>query len=597
MATTQLINPSSFLEPSSVTLVRLLADSNFSIPDYQRDYNWTTEEVQKLWEDLSLTATKSFNIAGNLVANPAPHFLGPIVLQTFPPSLNKIPEVIDGQQRLVTLTSLFSVFCEFADELSLQSEKDIWINSLKQLLFTYISGNKIPKLTLARDDLHYQEMICNRFKQVDRKSYADSVGASTNSVLGRLAASTDFLRGVIESHVGVIGAPDRDKKLVQLFKTVMELTVVLQMKVLEQGVAYEVFETLNARGLDLQQADLLKNKLYALAEQQGTKNEVVVSWGRTIKAIEQQSLISLTEFFHFHLIAKYKDFKQSDLYKEVLIHLNSTGNSAITYAEDVAKSAEAIQQILEAGSSFTPAVARDVESIRDLITNKYAITLLVAGVSRYTLASSEMAKLIKLTHHYVFRRFVVEGLGVSAYAAEITKIARDFSSSRIADIAALAQRLASTSSQTIFEAKLEQFCATTNKVGFYVIEMIENYINSNAGTLVQRQSISQHLEHILPKRTNSTDWGHVHGSPECGEYVNRIGNFLVLEADKNSHIKNKAFAYKNSNPTSLDYQNSSMTLPRGASTFLDGEKWTFKSISDRQKWLVAKYANDVWSLA
>ena len=606
MATTQLINPSNFLEASSVTLVTLLTSSNFIVPDYQRDYSWTTDEVQNLWDDLSSTATKSFNTAGSLVVNPAPHFLGPIVLQSFPPAQNKTPEIIDGQQRLVTLTSLISVLCEFANELVQQSDRDIWINSLKHLLFTYISGNKVSRLCLAREDLHYQEMVCNRFIQANRRTYANPPGptasalikkAYANSVLGKLYASTTLLYDSVNGYLGPVSTSGRDMKLVQLFKTVLELTVVLQMKVLEQGVAYEVFETLNARGLDLQQADLLKNKLYSLAEQQGTKNEVAVAWGRTIKAIEQQSLISLTEFFHFHLVAKYKESKQSDLYKEVLLHLNTGGNSAKLYAEDIAKSAEAIQQIVESGSSFSHAVVRDVESIRDLITNKYAITLLIAGAAKYAITSSEMARLIKLTHHYVFRRFVVEGLAVGTYAAEISSIAREFSSGQIPDVDALAMHLASKSNQLVFEAKLKQFSAATSKVGFYVMEMIENHVTANAGTYVQRQSVSQHLEHILPKRTNPTDWGHVHGDPELPDYVNRIGNFLVLEADKNSYIKNKAFLFKNSNLVAMDYQHSSLTLPQSVVNFLDNGRWTYKSIKDRQDSLVSQYAGSVWSLA
>lgn len=596
MATDQLINPATFLDPSSVTLVALLASSNFVIPDYQRDYSWTEDEIQQLWDDLIATASKAFNGAGNLVANPAPHFLGPIVLQTFPSGLNKTPEVMDGQQRLVTLAALFSVLCEFAQQLTLQFDKDNWTSSLKQLLFTFIAGNKVPRLTLARDDQHYQKLICDCFTKQDRDNYLSSVQFSKKTVLGKLKVCTDALHRGVSAYLGPTGTAGRDAKLVQLFKSIMQLTVVLQMKVLEQGVAYEVFEGLNARGLDLQQADLLKNKLYKLAEQQGTKSHVVAAWERAVKAIQQQSLISLTEFFHFHLISKFRDAKLQDLYTQVLAHLNIAGNSARDYAEDAAKTAEYIQQILEAGSSFTPAVARDVESIRDLIKNKYALTLLISGASRYPLTSPELASVIQLTHHYVFRRFVIEGLSVSAYSSEITKAARDFFAGSITDVAALRARLASNSKQAVFEEKFEDFIAPTNKVGFYVLEMIENHITANAGTMVQRQSISQHLEHIMPRNPDPTDWAHVCTDANYDDYVNRIGNFLVLETDKNSHIKNKAFSFKDVNPAHLDYQSSKMTLPKVVRHHLEHGKWTFESIKRRQAELVTKYASSVWDL-
>src|SRR5215211_4902649 len=142
MPTLQLIRPETFLEPASVTVATLFAGSNFVIPDYQRDYSWTEEEIKDLWEDIVATATKAFDQSGNLVANPTPHFLGAIVLQTFRSGENRTPEVMDGQQRLVTLSALFSVLCEFAAQLTQPIDRDNWTQSLKQLLFTFVSGTK-----------------------------------------------------------------------------------------------------------------------------------------------------------------------------------------------------------------------------------------------------------------------------------------------------------------------------------------------------------------------------------------------------------------------------------------------------------------------
>jgi len=323
---------------------------------------------------------------------------------------------------------------------------------------------------------------------------------------------------------------------------------------------------------------------------------VVSAWERTVKAIEQQSMITLTEFFYFHLIAKHREFRLSDLYKQVMDHLNQAGNNAKDYLEDVAKSAESIQTILEAGTSFSSEFARDVTSIKDLIPNKYSLTLLISGSSRYSVNSKEMAKVVKLTHHYVFRRFVVEQLSLTKYASEISKIAREFSSGVIVDIAALAERLKSLAPRERFESNLKNFDAKTNKLGFYIIEMIENHINKDAGMLVQRQSIAQHLEHIMPKRPGAADWAHVKNNPNHTLYLNRIGNLLVLEANINQFIRNGSFNWKNSNPEGKDYQHSMLTLPSTLVKFLKTGDWTFESIDERQCFLVESYADAVWSL-
>lgn len=599
MPTTQLINPATFLDPASVTVVTLLSSTNYIVPDYQRDYSWTEEEVQKLWDDLVATAAKSFTAHGAVVPNPVPHFLGPIVLQVFPSNLNQTPEVMDGQQRLVTLTALFSVLCEFAEQLTQQQDRDIWTQSLKQLLFTHLAGQKVPKLRLARDDQFYQELVCNRFTQDERIKFAKAATPQPEkgSVLARLSKCTEVLYKNISEYAGLKGSAARDDKIIKLLRTAMELNVVLQMKVLELGVAYEIFETLNARGLDLQQADLIKNKLYSLAQNQGSKAAVKAAWERIVAAMQQQSMVTLTEFLFFHLIAKHQDAKLQNLYAAVILHLDKPGVTAKDYAEDLAKVAEAIQQILDAGSSFIPAVARDIDSIRDHITNKYALTLLIAGVSRHLPDSTDMAAVIKLTHHYVFRRFVVGALSVGVYGAEISKVAREYSDGVIPDLKALALRLESHSTTVEFEAQLKKFSAPSNKVGFYVIEMIENHIAAGAGVHVQRQSASQHLEHVMPKKPNSADWGHVTGDPAWGDSLSRMGNLLILEQNINGHIKNKAFAFKDNNARKLDYQHSKMTLPKLAKNYLVNGQWTLQSIERRQEDLVANYASRVWGLS
>jgi hypothetical protein len=100
----------------------------------------------------------------------------------------------------------------------------------------------------------------------------------------------------------------------------------------------------------------------------------------------------------------------------------------------------------------------------------------------------------------------------------------------------------------------------------------------------------------MPKRPTESDWPQAFNSVNHPLYVNRIGNLLVLEADKNQYIRNKSFGVKNINSEKKDYQNSKLTLPATVSTFLEDGEWTFKSIEDRQRSLVESFADTVWSL-
>ena len=77
-------------------------DYLFDIPQYQRPYSWTEEQVSELLSDL-IWAMGS----GDDISETSPYFLGSIVLIRKPPNANA--EVVDGQQRLTTLTMLFCV--------------------------------------------------------------------------------------------------------------------------------------------------------------------------------------------------------------------------------------------------------------------------------------------------------------------------------------------------------------------------------------------------------------------------------------------------------------------------------------------------------
>jgi len=594
----RLIHPNTFLKPTTERLGDVLRNF-YLVPDYQRDFSWTKNEFKDFWEDISALANKSFNNFGTLVANPTPHFLGPIVLQEFPGDSDRRLEVMDGQQRLVTSSIFLSVSHEFCAKISDLDKRTQLLNSISTLLMSYISNGVEYHMCLARDQNHFEEMVCKRLSLTDKNAYWQAnISSRTpkHAVINRIKECSDFFHQEITSYLDGLQELDRDTRLSNLVISLLELCVVLQMKVSEHGVAYEVFESLNARGLDLQQADLLKNKLFSISDTQGTKKTVTEAWEKVVRSIQQQSMINLNEFFYFYTIARYHFLRQSDLYRDVIKIVSSHGNSPLNYMQDAAKCAESLQVILEAGSGLPGNLERDVFSLRDLITNKFSLTMIIAGISRYAVNSPDLWEVIKLTHHYVFRRFVIEGLPMSTYAHEISEVARDFSNGRLADISLLRDRFRGLSKDSIFMDKLRSYSAPNNKVGFYVLEMIENYINNNAGMFVRRQSGSQHLEHIMPKRPTPNDWGHVINDHNYGDFVNRIGNLLILEADKNSHIKNKSFDYKSSNASNLDYANSGLTFPKLAKGYLNNGFWDFKSIESRQSDLVSNYALSVWGL-
>lgn len=592
-----MINPASFLEPATVTLQDLMS-GKFQVPDYQRDYSWRQEQVVALWEDLVSTASDAFTGAGLPVASPMPHFMGPVVLQSFPSQPTRPFEVMDGQQRLVTLTALLSVLREYVDDFVDPAERMAWGNTLAGLLGTWEIGQYSPRVTLARDNDHYRELVCLLNNRADRQHYYNAIPAVLRTaVLERLHTTLETLNDKVDAFLSDLPPGSaREARLLQLIRTLLELAVFLQMKVLEQGVAYEVFEGLNARGLELQQADLLKNRLYQLAEQQHCRPAVKAAWEKLVVQVESQSWISLTEFLHFHYLVTVGPAKQATLYRTVNQHLSKPVVGAEGYADSIAIVAERLFSLLDAGAQLSPAAARDVSAIRDSLSNKFALLPIMAACVRHPFPSPELESACRLAHRFAFRRFVVEEQTLGKYSAEVEKLARDYAAGVLSDLAALASAMKSLSIDAVFQDRFARFRVRTNKLGFYVLEHIENHISANAGIYVHPQSPSQHLEHIMPKRPGQL-WPHVSGDPAYEEYVSRLGNLLVLEADINQTIKNKDYGWKTQNPTGKDYTHSHLSEPHTLTSYESAMgEWNFDSIDTRQDSMAASYALTVWGL-
>ncbi|MBU6213807.1 MAG: DUF1524 domain-containing protein, partial [Actinomycetales bacterium] len=91
-------------------------------------------------------------------------------------------------------------------------------------------------------------------------------------------------------------------------------------------------------------------------------------------------------------------------------------------------------------------------------------------------------------------------------------------------------------------------------------------------------------------------WGTIGADPKFDDYVQRVGNLLILEHDINTSIKNKDFPHKKANSSGKDYAHSHLKLPHTLVPFESSGTWDFASIDARQADLADIYAASVWPL-
>lgn len=230
------------LTAKSQSLAKIFSDDYvFTIPSYQRPYAWGRDQAQELLDDL-LGALAS---APAQLSDAAPYFLGSIVLIKGEAS----PEatVVDGQQRLTTLTLLLSAVRATVQDAAVQS------GITKRI---YEHGD-VVSATQARYRLLLRERDRDFFRQYVQHENGLQALAQLNTVLPdaqtRLRNNAQvFLEGL---------AKLTQPELVRLVQFVITRCFLVMVATPDLDSAYRIFGVLNSRGLDLSATDILKAEI------------------------------------------------------------------------------------------------------------------------------------------------------------------------------------------------------------------------------------------------------------------------------------------------------------------------------------------------
>lgn len=210
----------------------------FRIPSYQRPYAWTTEQASELLDDITTACGETAD-----VANASPYFLGSIVLIKNP----QAPEadVVDGQQRLTTITILLCVLRDLADR------------KIGQAIHNYIcqTGDPIKetddvfRLTPRERDAEFFRSMIQTISQTaslpDARQYSDA--------RARMIENAAFFREKLQNV-----DDNRRRRLTMYIAQRCYLVIVAAS---DQESAFRIFSVLNSRGLDLSPADILKAEI------------------------------------------------------------------------------------------------------------------------------------------------------------------------------------------------------------------------------------------------------------------------------------------------------------------------------------------------
>ena len=222
------------MQASDKSLVEIIqGPKQFLIPIFQRTYNWKEIHCALLYKDI-------------ISPRQAGHFIGSVVLISNLETTASIPkwQVIDGQQRLTTITLLIIALLKRADELGMESVSATSLDAIEEYFLTNRFGD---------GDMHYKLLLTKRDKSslralVDKKY--DSEDVSDNMKRNFDYFCDQFI----------------DKESIETaYQGLQTLKVVEVLLQINQDDPQAIFESLNSTGVDLSQADLIRN--YVLMNQ------------------------------------------------------------------------------------------------------------------------------------------------------------------------------------------------------------------------------------------------------------------------------------------------------------------------------------------
>ena len=210
-------------------------DYDFRVPNYQRPYAWGTDQAAELLDDLT----------GALERNEGePYFLGSLVLIKQPGAPRS--EIIDGQQRLTTLTILFSVLAELAGADTEGQFRDLILEPGSVLLGLPAK----PRLELRPKDAAFFRKYVQTAGQLGQL-LALSASEPTNDAQAAIQANARHFHKKLSEW-----PPER---CLELGKLLAQRTYLVVVSTPDLASAHRIFSVMNARGLDLSPADVFKS--------------------------------------------------------------------------------------------------------------------------------------------------------------------------------------------------------------------------------------------------------------------------------------------------------------------------------------------------
>lgn len=560
------------LETATVTWADLFSNGKkYVVPTFQRDYSWTEDQWNDLWRDVLA-----------LGADNASHYMGTIVLKERDDGAF---EVIDGQQRLATLSILALAVIDAVQSLQVDGHEPTENEQRVRLLKDRLVSAKHPaslreesRLRLNRnDDGFFQSYLA----QLDTPPNPQRLRGSEK----RLWLAFEFFRKRLRE--------DKPNDVTSgaalasfLTDTVAAGIQLIKIAVRDDLSAYTVFETLNARGLQLTATDLLKNYLFSLVAQSSSDLEIIqAQWERLVSRV---SMEDFPDFIYHYLVSLGVEARKQRLFADLRSRVRSREN-VFDWMGHLLDAADWYVALADPNDELWDAYPGAREHVRELVlyrVDQYK-PLILAARGKLKKGTTDLVRLLETCSVVSFRATIILHRNTAdvlrAYQAAIRQVV-DGDARTSAKIFEGLRSLYPSDEE--FEVAFANVAFEASGARKKLVKFVLSRLEGGYGASIPDfESDPASIEHILPENA-SAPWTDAFSLDDRDRFTQRLGNLTLLEPAINRALGSKSFDEKRE-----AYATSRYAMTKA----IDSTEWNPSSIRERQNEL-AKLATKSFRL-
>lgn len=539
------------------SLAKIFSDDYvFTIPGYQRPYAWGRDQALELLDDL-LGALAS---APAQLNEAAPYFLGSIVLIKGEAS----PEatVVDGQQRLTTLTLLLSAIRATVGDTDVQ----------KDITSCIYEKGSIVKGTQARYRLSLRDRDRDFFRTHVQHENGLQALAQLNTNLpdaqARLRANAQVFMGEL--------AQLQEVDLVRLVRFVITRCYLVTVATPDLDSAYRIFGVLNSRGLDLSATDILKAEIIGNIAPD-LRDAYTKMWEDKEEYLGRDEFGDL--FSHIRMVYR-KAKPQGTLLKEFKEHVTSAQNPQQFVDEILLPMAQAFGELRDADYASQRHAEQVNEHLRWLNKLEFkdwvppALVFFVRHRQQPEMLLAFVRDLERLGYSMLARR-----AGVNERIERFSALTSAVESGvNLSGSASLLQLSPEEQYQT-YVALSGPLYETHSSRALALLLLRLDRLLSDASASYQHEVVS--VEHVMPQQpAPGSQWSTwVADKALHQHWVHRLGNLALLSRKKNSSASNREFAWKKNSY----FANGGTCAFALTTQVLQHQDWTVEVMQERQE--------------